>query len=94
MITIYREIWNCDKGIIKKKYTLDINSKIKLIKEGKIYAYQVSKFENVFKDWNNDGDEYELYGAYFNINGFEDFYTPENIVSLIEDKNLKIEYEN
>ena len=92
MIRVIRDTWNCDKGFTKKVYKLEENKEMKLIKNNQIYAIQVSDFHNVEKDWNCDNDIYELYGAYFDINGYNDFLTPEDIVSMIIDDGLEIVY--
>ena len=92
MIKVIRDTWSCDKGFATKVYKLEENKEMKLIKNNQTYAIQTSKFHNVKKDWNCDNDIYELYGAYFDINGYNDFLTPEDIVSMIIDDGLEIVY--
>lgn len=93
MIEVVRGIWDCENGFSKKIFKLDDKKKIKIIIDGEIYAIQEDNFTIIEKDWNCDGEVYELYGAYFKINGFSDFITPEGIVSMITEENAIIEYE-
>lgn len=93
MIEVVREVWDCENGFSKKIFKLDDKKKIKIIIDGEIYAIQESDFTVIEKDWNCDGEVYELYGAYFKINGFSDFVTPEGIVSMITEEDAIIEYE-
>ncbi len=46
---------------------------------------QVTPFEAVTNDWNNDGDVYTMFGAYFehNTTGWREFMTPESMVMLL-----------
>lgn len=92
MIEVVRETWNYEKGITRKVYKFNKNKKMKLTINNNIYATQISDFQVVEKDWNCDNDVYELFGAYFSIDGFNDFLTPENIVSLIEEEGLNVTY--
>ena len=92
MIEVVIETWNYEKGITKKVYKFNKNKKMKLTINNNIYATQISDFQVVEKDWNCDNDVYELFGAYFSIDGFNDFLTPENIVSLIEEEGLNVTY--
>ena len=92
MIEVVRETWNYEKGITRKVYKFNKNKKMKLTINNNIYATQISDFQVVEKDWNCDNDVYELFGAYFSIDGFNDFLTPEKIVSLIEEEGLNVTY--
>lgn len=92
MIEVVRKIWDCDKGFSTKIYKIDESKEIQLLKDNEVYAKQVSEFKVVEKDWNCDNDIYELFGAYFCIEGFNEFLTPENIVSMMIEEDLKIEY--
>lgn len=92
MIEVVRETWNYEKGITKKVYKFNKNKKMKLTIDNSIYATQVSDFQVVEKDWNCDNDVYELFGAYFSVDGLNEFLTPENIVSLIEEEELSVTY--
>ena len=49
-------------------------------------ARQCSSFHNLTGDWNNDGDVYTQFGAFFTKDGrYSEFWTPENMVmALIE----------
>ena len=93
MIEVIRETWNHEKGFTKKVYKLNDKKKIKIIIDDEVYALQEDYFTTVEKDWNCDGDIYALFGAYFNIGGFSNFLTPEDIVSMITEENAVIEYE-
>lgn len=93
MIEVVRGIWDYEKGFSKKIFKLDDTKRIKIIIDNEVYAIQEDDFITIEKDWNCDGDVYELYGAYFKINGFSDFITPEGIVSMITEENATIEYE-
>lgn len=46
---------------------------------------QVTPFEAVTNDWNNDGDVYTMFGAYFehDSTGWRQFMTPESMVMLL-----------
>ena len=48
---------------------------------------QKSEFHKRCEDWNRDGDIYELFGAFFQIEslGRGEFFTPENMVRFITD---------
>lgn len=94
MIEIVREVWDYKKGIQRKVYKFKKNENMKLMLDNEVYAIQLSPFHTVEQDWNCDNDIYELYGAYFNINGYNgnDFLTGEDIVFMIEEKNLKVVY--
>ena len=92
MIEVVRETWHFEKGITKKVYKFDKNKRMNLTINNNIYAKQISDFEVVEKDWNCDNDIYELFGAYFSIDGFNEFLTPENIVSLIEEEGFSVTY--
>lgn len=93
MIEVVRETWNREKGFTKEVYKLNDKKKIKVIIDNEVYAFQENSFTTIEKDWNCDGDIYELFGAYFNIDGFSNFLTPEDIVSMIVEENAVIEYE-
>ena len=92
MIKVSREVWNCDTGFSKKIYRLEPNREMQLVKDGEVYASQCSEFQLVEKDWNCDNDVYELFGAYFKIDGYEEFLTPENIISMSLEEGLEIRY--
>ena len=94
MIKVSREVWNCNTGFSKKIYRLEPNREMQLVKDGEVYASQCSEFQLVEKDWNCDGDVYELYGAYFDRDGYADFITPENIVNMMIEDNVTINYLN
>ena len=93
MIEVVRETWNHEKGFARKIYKLNDEKKIKIIIDNEVFAFQEDDFTTIEKDWNCDGDIYELFGAYFNMDGYSNFLTPEDIVSLIIEENAIIEYE-
>lgn len=49
---------------------------------------QITPFQSITKDWNNDNDVYELYGAFFDDQ--YTFYTAEDIVGLIVNESAKV----
>lgn len=51
---------------------------------------QVTPFEAITNDWNNDGDVYTMFGAYFehDSTGWRQFMTPENMVTLLLDSRF------
>lgn len=51
---------------------------------------QVTPFEAITNDWNNDGDVYTMFGAYFehDSTGWRQFMTPENMVMLLLDSRF------
>lgn len=93
MIEVVRETWNHEKGITREVYKLNDKKKIKIIIDKEVFAFQEDNFTTMEQDWNCDGDVYELFGAYFNIDGYSSFLTPEDIVSMIIEENAIIEYE-
>lgn len=92
MIEVVRQNWNHDKGFKEEIYKLEENKDMQLIIDDKIYASQISEFKVVKDDWNCDNDIYELFGAYFKINGYVEFFTPEDIVSMMIEEDCKIKY--
>lgn len=92
MIKVVRENWTCDKGFTKKVYEFKENGEMQLIDLFGVYGIQVSEFKSVTADWNCDGDVYEMFGAYFDVNGRKNFITPEDIVSFIEDEGFEVVY--
>ena len=94
MIKVVKETWTYDKGFTKKNYTFIEDKMMTLLyKDDTVYGVQKSIFHSVEKDWNCDNDVYELFGAYFVLDDYNEFLTPENIVSLIEDNDLKVVYQ-
>ena len=93
MIEVVKESWNCDTGFSKKVYKFKKDKMMTLLyKDNSVYGVQKSEFHEVTKDWNYDNDVYTLLGAYFSLDNYNDFLTPENIVSLIEDEELTVIY--
>lgn len=59
-------------------------------KDGERYA-QVSPFETETHDWNNDGDVYPQYGAWFRSqNGRGEFFTPVDLLRLVQEKQAEV----
>lgn len=93
MIKVEKRTWSKDKGYNTKIYRLEENKEMQLIKkDGSIYMTQISEFQIEKADWNCDNDIYELYGAYFDINGYPSFFTPENIISTMIEEDCEIVY--
>lgn len=93
MIEVVKDSWSYDKGFTKEVYKFKKDKMMTLLYEDNtIYGVQKSKFHFVKKDWNCDNDVYELFGAYFSLDEYNEFLTPENIVSLIEEKKLTVIY--
>ena len=51
---------------------------------------QITPFEDITRDWNNDGDVYTMFGAYFehDSTGWRQFMTPESMVMLLLDSRF------
>lgn len=51
---------------------------------------QITPFEAVTNDWNNDGDVYTMFGAYFehDSTGWRQFMTPASMVMLLLDSRF------
>ena len=93
MIKVTRDTWSKDKGFKTEVYRLRLDKRIQVINEdGTVFATQKTDFVTLTRDWNCDGDVYELYGAYFDRDGYMDFYTPENIVIFMLEDNMTINY--
>lgn len=82
--------WNVDRGAFSYKVFVDEN---KLDYEMRFADGSISKqagpFESITRDWNNDGDVYTQFGAWFDRiekdgsrNG-RDFWTPEEMISML-----------
>ena len=86
-MTLEHSGWSQAKGWFCDKYSIDTTRTDHEIhwKNGKI-CKQTTPFESEMRDWNLDGDEYELFGAYFEgLYGGGAHYTPENLLSLMLD---------
>ena len=81
------EGWSQERGWFKEKYNIDTTRTDHEIrwKRGFV-AKQVTPFRVETRDWNNDGDVYSEFGAYFQgVYGGNVWYTPQGLLSLILD---------
>ena len=79
------EGWSQERGWFQDKYNIDTTRADHEIhwKNGKV-CKQLYPFEVAERDWNNDGDVYELFGAIFEgLYGGRTHYTPQNLLSLV-----------
>lgn len=79
--------WSEEKGSFHYNVFLNEASiEYEIEYEDGFIAEQTSIFKNFTLDWNHDGDEYTLFGAWFKSrHGGEEFFTPEDLVrSLID----------
>lgn len=79
------EGWSQERGWFCDKYEIDTARTDHEIrwKNGKV-CKQLTPFETATRDWNCDGDVYELFGAVFEgLYGGRDHYTPQNLLSLV-----------
>lgn len=84
--------WSQERGFFNDKYFVDEAKTDYEIhwKNGKV-CKQLYPFESAYRDWNNDGDEYELFGAVFEgYYGGREHYTPQNLLRLILDGEATI----
>lgn len=51
-------------------------------KQGHYYK-QSTPFQHFTYDWNNDGDVYTMFGAFFDCEGRGEFFSVEDLVSLV-----------
>jgi len=84
--------WNKDRGSFHEKIFIDENKHDYVIQynDGTVLQ-QSSGFDFQTADWNNDGDIYTQYGAWFNEimpdgkPGHGEFWTPEDMVRAVID---------
>ena len=77
--------WSQERGFFCDKYSIDTTRADHEIywKNGKV-CKQYTPFVSETRDWNYDGDEYELFGAMFEgLYGGGAHYTPQDLLSLI-----------
>ena len=89
---ITHEGWSQERGWFKEKYNIDTTRTDHEIrwKRGFV-AKQVTPFGVVTRDWNNDGDVYSEFGAYFQSPyGGNVWYTPQGLLSLILDNEAMV----
>lgn len=78
--------WSEEKGFFAHKIFIDEKRQDYEIEYGNgTVAYQKTPFHEVTGDWNNDGDVYTLFGAFFEIPGENRgiFFSPEDMVSAM-----------
>ena len=85
--------WTRERGKFRDEYFVDETKTDYVIcwKNGS-KSKQLSPFSDVLKDWNNDGEIYYQFGAYFEgFFGGEDFITPKKLVDLIIENKATID---
>lgn len=84
--------WSQERGWFCDKYNIDTTRTDHEIhwKNGKV-CNQLYPFEVVERDWNNDGDVYELFGAIFEgFYGGRTHYTPQDLLSLVLEGEVEV----
>lgn len=83
--------WREDLGFFRYLIALDEKREDYEIhrKNGRV-GRQVTPFEELTYDWNNDGDIYPLFGAFFQWDNGRDFLTPVDMVSLVLEGEARI----
>lgn len=79
--------WSEERRWFSDKYNIDTTRTDHEIhwKNGRV-SKQVTPFEVVEADWNNDGDWYKEFGANFEgFYGGRDWYTPQGLLHLVLD---------
>ena len=87
-----RSGWSQERGFFEEKYEIDTARTDHEIRwsNGKV-CKQLYPFTTTERDWNNDGDVYELFGAVFEgLYGGREHYTPQNLLRLILDGDAEI----
>ena len=87
------EGWSQERGFFCDKYNIDTTRTDHEIhwKNGTV-CKQVTPFQVVCADWNNDNEWYEEFGAYFESKWGAglDWYTPQNLLGLMLDGEAEI----
>lgn len=85
--------WTRERGKFRDEYFVDERKTDYVIKwKNGTVSKQLSRFADVFKDWNNDGEVYCKFGAYFEgLYGGEDFISPQQMVNLMLDNKATID---
>ena len=83
---LIHEGWSQERGCFCHKYGIDTNRTDHEIhwKDGRV-CKQLTPFEIVERDWNNDGDIYEEFGAMFEGKYGREWWTPYHLLSLMID---------
>lgn len=83
--------WSQERGWYCDKYELDTTRSDHEIhwKNGKVYN-QLTPFETVTRDWNNDDDVYSEFGAMFEGRYGREWHTPQGLLSLMLDDEAVI----
>lgn len=88
------EGWSQDRGWFCDKYNIDTTRTDHEIhwKNGKV-CRQLSPFEIVTTDWNNDSEIYSEFGANFESQWGvgRDWYTPQNLLGLVLDGEATVQ---
>lgn len=84
--------WSQERGWFCDKYNIDTTRTDYEIhwKNGTV-CKQATPFENRTADFNNDGDVYTEFGCWFEgVYGGRDWYTPQNLLSLVLEGEAEI----
>ena len=83
--------WSQERGCFCHKYTIDTTRTDYEIrwKDGRVDK-QLTPFEIVERDWNNDGDVYEEFGAMFEGKYGRAWWTPYHLLGLMVDGEADI----
>lgn len=91
MLRINISGWNHAAGLFSIHVSFDDQrSDWSIIQASGRELKQVTGFESIVRDWNNDGDVYERYGAFFESPLGREFLTPEDMVQLVIDEKAII----
>lgn len=84
-MTLEHSGWNEERGFFRDLYKFDKNKTDYVIKHNNgTVAKQTHPFQEITRDWNCDNDIYTLFVAGFEgKHGGTDWYTPENLLSMI-----------
>lgn len=93
MLTVEHSGYSFERGWFRDEYSIDPDKTDYEIRfpDGDIYR-QKSEFHKRTADWNYDGDIYEQFGAFFEIEslGRNEFLTPVEMVELIKEHHCTI----
>ena len=86
-MTLEHSGWSTNQGFFCDRYFVDeTKTDYEIWWKNKTTSKQLSPFENLTADFNNDGDVYTEFGAWFEGKyGGRDWYTPQNLLQLILD---------
>lgn len=93
MLTVEHSGYSFERGWFRDEYLIDSEKTDYEIRfpDGDVYR-QTSEFHTRTEDWNYDGDIYEQFGAFFEIQslGRNEFLTPVEMVELIKEHHCTI----